>query len=93
LYKIRTDGSGKLRITRDKANNLLIENEWLYYVNESDHSMLYKIKKDGTERTNMAIDNIRYFTLFGDWIYYISKDNVLKKVKTNGSDNGLVINW
>ncbi len=47
-----------------------IQDEWIYYVNDTDDYSIYKIRTDGSGRTKINDDNSRYLNVVGDWIYY-----------------------
>ncbi len=48
IYKMRTNGSGFIKISDHYALNIQIAGEWLYYENSFD-GRLYKIKKNGRD--------------------------------------------
>jgi len=54
LYKIKIDGSERVRLLDDtEATNFIVWNEWIYYIssdidNNPQQSMIYRINKDGT---------------------------------------------
>ena len=66
IFKANLDGSNIEQITEDQVvamngnyedgetykteSNLYLDEDWIYYWNESDHGYLYKIKSDGTGR-------------------------------------------
>jgi len=61
LYKIKTDGSGKQKLSDDKADYINVIGDWIYYIagrysNEyggqvyDDNTKMYRMKTDGTQR-------------------------------------------
>ncbi|KNY30098.1 leucine-rich repeat protein [Pseudobacteroides cellulosolvens] len=48
LYKIKTDGSGKLKLASGNFGYINIVGNWIYYLNYKNADVLYKIKIDGT---------------------------------------------
>lgn len=50
LYKIRTDGSGRQRLSDESSLYINVAGEWIYYVNFDDEGRIYKIKTDGSGR-------------------------------------------
>lgn len=87
LFKIRTDGSGKTKITDDIVAGINVLGDWIYYANITDDGTLYKIKMDGTARTKLNSDWASEENIVGDWIYYTNVDDnvTLYKIKTDGT--------
>jgi len=96
LYKIRTDGTGKIRLNSDDCRSINVAGDWIYYANYDDGSniylKLYKIRTDGTGRTKVSDDSFGNFAyginVSGDWIYYHNSSTppgTLCKVKTDGT--------
>ena len=54
IYKIRTDGKGRVELTGDNSEYLNVVGDWIYFANFSDNCYLYKIKTDGTHMTKIA---------------------------------------
>jgi uncharacterized protein YchJ len=48
------------------------QDDWIYYVNDTDGYSIYKIRTDGSGRTKLNDDNSRYINVVGQWIYYVS---------------------
>jgi hypothetical protein len=57
LYFIKLDGSGKKRLTSDRAINSVVSGQWVYFSNYSKGGYLYKVKTDGKQQTQL---NSRY---------------------------------
>jgi hypothetical protein len=59
LYKIRTDGSGKMKLNSDVSTSINVVGDWIYYCkgrlyDEGIYTLngpIYKIRTDGTEET------------------------------------------
>ena len=47
LYKINADGTGKAKLSNNKATYINARHDYVYYVNYSDNENLYKIPVDG----------------------------------------------
>ena len=88
IFKIKTDGTGEVKIGSDGAGTLSVDGGWIYYANLSDGNKLYKIKTDGSQKTKLSND--RPFSIFvlGDWLFaYVegSKTDNLIMIKTDGT--------
>jgi hypothetical protein len=91
LYKMRIDGTGKVKVTDDLVYTLKIVDDYVYF--HSKDSNFIKVKIDGTNKsiiTKNATDNEK---IINGWIYYIefnnpknaSEGNRLVKIKIDGS--------
>jgi hypothetical protein len=88
LYKIKTDGTAKTKISSEGATHINVIGDWIYYINGNVGS-IYKIKIDGTGKTKLFDDNEYYYmNVIGDWIYYagVSDSGGLYKIKTDGTE-------
>jgi hypothetical protein len=98
LYRIRTDGSGKMKLADVKwAENLKVQGDWLYYDyleenNKRVTSSLYRIKTDGTENSLILKDS-EFVYLSGEWGYYLvsneGKDSekiTIYRIKEDGTE-------
>ncbi len=47
IFKIRTDGSDKVRVNNDGFRAINVIDEWVYYQNDDVDGYLYKTLKDG----------------------------------------------
>lgn len=54
LYKIKTEGTEKIKICDDVARYINAAGNWIYYCNDADMDKLYKIKTDGTGRSRVS---------------------------------------
>ncbi|WP_066172551.1 DUF5050 domain-containing protein [Bacillus marinisedimentorum] len=89
IYKVKTDGTNKTKITSDLAEYINVTDGWIYYSNISDGRTTYKIKTDGTNKTKLSGTSGSYMNVIGDWIYYINYREGNKgifKVKTDGTN-------
>ena len=92
IFKMKTDGSNKQKILSGRADYMIVDGNWIYYVNYKDNS-LYKMSLDGTDNELLLKGNISNLNIVDDWIYYNGDYNdkpSLCKIKTNGSDNQLI---
>lgn len=88
LCKIKTDDTGKVKLTDDEVYYINVIGNWVYYVNGSDKGKAYKVRTDGTERTKLNDDECKSMTVTDGWIYYvnITDNSTLYKIKTDGSN-------
>ncbi|MGP6145888.1 DUF5050 domain-containing protein [Jeotgalibaca sp. A122] len=94
LYKMKTDGSEKMKLNDDSPYNMNVVGDWIYYFNfpevaESEPPSSYKIKTDGTERTRMEYGVFFGSVVVGDWIYSAIEEEdgfKLYKIKTDGTE-------
>ncbi len=87
LYKMRTDGTGLLKMT-DFAFSICMDDGWLYYVNvDKGRFCLCKMHTDGTDLTQLTEGAFR-ITVADGWIYYtnIKDDYSLNKIRVDGTD-------
>jgi peptidoglycan/xylan/chitin deacetylase (PgdA/CDA1 family) len=87
LYKIKTDGTGKIKLSDDMPKYINVLGDWIYYSNDSDAGKLYKIKTDGTGKAMLSEDDVYYVNAAGDWIYYKNNSDAsrLYKIKIDGT--------
>jgi|GEM_PF-857881 len=97
LYKIRTNGTGKTKLSDDKARFINVINGYVYYSNESDMKKagvttagkLYRIKTDGTGREMLSEDATEDINVVGNIVYYIGSNTGITKqifrINTNGT--------
>lgn len=97
IYKINPDGQDLTQISSHKASNLLIVDDWLYYIDttiqseEAETHSLHRMKADGSEDLMISDLDLSSFNVVGDWIYFLaSPDSSLYKVKTDGQDRSQV---
>ena len=60
IYKEKFDGSERQKIDIkgiDKATNINIIGEYIYFINNNKDSKLYKVKLDGKDLTKLSDDN------------------------------------
>lgn len=80
LYKIKTDGTGNVRLSNDTAYYINVLNGWVYY---TDLNKMYKVRTDGTDRTQIGDEYGYQMTVVGSWIYYSSGSDGGKLYKIN----------
>ncbi|NMM64745.1 DUF5050 domain-containing protein [Clostridium sp. P21] len=94
LYKEKSDGSSKIKLSDDFAKKIWINGDYIYYFNyygEEQSNSFYKMKIDGTERSEVTTDAPTYVNFQGDYIYYAKYDKVysdkfsIYKINKNGT--------
>ena len=88
LYKMMNDGTKKTKLCDDKAYNINIANEYIYYTNGHEGN-IFRIKTDGSDRTQLNKEDSSTVKVADGWIYYqhpwgYNRD--MKKMKLDGSD-------
>jgi len=89
VYKVRTNGTGLVKLNNEKSSNLCVSGDWVFYCNY-ELGGIVKIKTDGTNRAvinkkaNKVSDNGLYVS--GDWVYYFDESSrSINKMQTDGS--------
>jgi hypothetical protein len=99
LYKVRTDGSDKIKLSNDNHHfyNITVIDDWIYYdgakkwINFSEGGKTHRIRTNGRNKTKLNNDEIIERKIAGDWIYYsrlswIGSQHSICKMRTNGSN-------
>lgn len=83
LYKMRIDGTERVKLSNDDADFINIHGEWLYFRSLRDYK-LYKIQINGKKRTRICNDQSGLVYLVDQWLYYKNvSDNKLYKIKVD----------
>ena len=84
LYKIKTDGTERTKVSDDSLSLINVVGDWIYYITQGK---IFKIKTDGTGKTKLNDDISFRLNIAGGWIYYINRSDNLKiyKIKTDGT--------
>lgn len=86
IYKMKQDGSSKLKLNNDESHFINIEGDWIYYSNWNDGYKLYRVKTNGTQRAKLNNDDSQYINVSEGWIYYSSYPSKgLYKINIDGS--------
>ncbi|KNY27470.1 stalk domain-containing protein [Pseudobacteroides cellulosolvens] len=78
IVSINHDGSNSTKIVQDKAYQILMMGDYIYYINNSDESCLYKVKTDGTSKTKLVSSKVVEIDKDNNCIYYIASYKVNK---------------
>ena len=86
-YRIRLDGTGRMKIADDETLFLTVAGDWLFYGNLADGEKLYRIRTDGSQRAKIADDRVGYLNFDANFLYYTSTSvgNSLFRIKPDGS--------
>jgi len=74
IWKIRTDGTEKQKLTDDIVAYINVIGDWIYYNGrdfDETEINIRRIRTDGTQKANLNNVNSWYVTVIGDWIYYL----------------------
>ena len=84
IWKMKSDGNSKTKLTTANAMDLNIKGNWLYYI-DSD-SKIYKIMTDGTNKRIVANTTaLNQMIIVGDVIYYNDVYTGMSAVNLDGS--------
>ena len=87
LYKIRTNGMDKTKLTDVEVLDPQIVNEWIFYFDTSDYH-IYKVKFDGSEKTKITDERPYSYIIDEEWMYYTNREDngTLYKIRLDGSE-------
>ncbi len=95
LYKMRSDGSGKTKLSSDMAHGINCLDNWVYYLDGKCN--IYKVTTDGQQKTKVTANWCQRPIVVGDWIYYLGDlgaygVNRIMKVRLDGSQRFVINN-
>lgn len=76
LYRIRTDGTCKTKISDDRIDDFIIVDDWIYCTILESHDdfenggRIYKMRTDGSNKIKLSDENVEYFNVDNGWIYF-----------------------
>jgi len=85
IYKMKTDGTNKKRIVKDKLiNDFTFSNNWIYYVG---YNGLYRVKTNGTSK-RLLIKNINIYScqISEKYVYYKTNYENLFRINLDGTN-------
>ncbi|HWR30022.1 MAG TPA: DUF5050 domain-containing protein [Negativicutes bacterium] len=87
-YKVKLDGTGRVKIVNDETLFMSVTGDWLFYSNLSDGEKLYRVKTDGSQRGKVSDDRAGYLNADQRFVYYtnISQGNALFRIKPDGGE-------
>ena len=74
-------------IVHDAADQMLLVDDWLYYVNISDHRHLYRVRTDGSEKEKLLAEPIMHFYLSDGQIVFMTFEQSLEDKANNRTSN------
>lgn len=88
LYKVDKQNGKEMKINDQKFSSLIVDENWIYYLNPSDDYHIYKMKKNG-EKDQLLLDKkVSDINVLDNWIYYKIDDHEdIFRVKTDGTEN------
>ena len=92
-YRVRIDGTGRMKISNDETLFMVVAGEWIFYSNLSDGEKLYRVKSDGTNRSKIGDDRVGYLNFDQRYIYYTntSQQNAVFRIMPDGSGRSKVV--
>lgn len=92
LFKVKTDGSQRQPVLSDVVGAFVLDQGWVYYVNQSDGSRLYKATFEGQDRQKLDEDRCAMLNLSGDWLYFLNRSDQSRiyRLKTDGTEKQLL---
>lgn len=90
IYRMKVNGSEKIKISDAQGYSFNAYKGWLYYTNYSDDRKIYKMRLDGTENIKLSDEAGEYINIAGDWVFYKiyggPNDGKLCRMRLDGSD-------
>lgn len=96
LYRMRHDGTKVEKILDVAAKNLIIYDDYLYYLDASNYSKLYVLSLEDFSTTLIYDASVVQFIFVDDWIYACESSNEeytlqLSRLKHDGTDYSVLI--
>jgi len=86
LSKIKVDGTEKTILDKDWLQNIILQGDWIYYIDFQDQSKIYKMKNDGSEKQAITPYAVNEMIVVGNWVYHTDFVGNLYCISINGSD-------
>lgn len=86
LYKMKNDGSNKIKICDDEFGTFNVNGNKIFYRNRSDNSKLYSIDLDGNNKQKISDIPVALIISAGDYVYCNATDKTMFKVRKDGTD-------
>lgn len=86
IFKMRLDGSEYQSIYEGRTDYMVVDGDWIYFVDYKEYKNIYKLKTDGSEKylITETPNKVGSIIVRDDWIYYISDG--INKIKTDGTE-------
>ncbi|MCL2577698.1 MAG: DUF5050 domain-containing protein [Defluviitaleaceae bacterium] len=93
VYRIRPDGTERMRLSSGGARGkIIVDDGWVYYSDFSGDISIYKIRIDGSEHQRV-VERSSYngadyeFNIFDGWVYYSSYlSDGIYRIRNDGTD-------
>lgn len=99
LIRRDRDWTNRTEITESPVAEFVVDENYIYYIDESEHNHLYRMNYDGEAVVLISDDNIHSMTVSDRIIYYSTSDGIYKLEDTNdkpikltSSGHGLCVN-
>lgn len=84
IYRMKTDGSEKSKLSSDHASQIIVKDNWIYYT--SYYQKLIKMDINGNSKTKLLSGkSISELNVEGDWLFF-NYDRKLYKMKNDGTE-------
>lgn len=70
IYKVKTDGTGRCKVTDEQAVFMAVAQDTIYYSNAADNQNLYAMSLDGRHSTKLTNTSVGFINSIDDWLYY-----------------------
>ena len=89
IFSMNTDGSDLIKICDDKAYQLNVIGDYIYYINYGDNLKIYRIKTDGSDRNVVSDEYTNCLSAFNNKIYCAQSGGIYS-MNTDGSQRVLL---
>ncbi len=83
IYKMKTDGTSKTKISEINAHKMVVISDWIYFINYDHLNWIYRMKLDGSEVGLVSNHPSSHFIVKDEWIYF--EAYTLDRVRTDGT--------
>ncbi|WDV47462.1 DUF5050 domain-containing protein [Clostridiaceae bacterium M8S5] len=92
ILKMDLNGANSQVLLYCVADEIDVDNEWIYFRRKDSDYNLYKMKKDGSGLTKLVNDHVQDIFYYKNWIYYknLSDDRLLYKIRINGNERTIM---
>lgn len=93
IYRVNNDGSRREKLSDDRVddNGIIVNGQWIYYVNSSDDFRFYRVKIDGTSKERLSSDSMvklyESFVKYMGYVYYTDSNGNLHKYDSDGKES------
>jgi hypothetical protein len=84
IYRLSPDSRNSRKICSVEGGVFDVDNNFIYYCPYSAKE-IYKIGIDGSNKEKIADKGSENITVTGDWVYYVDSNNIITRIKTDGT--------